>query len=50
MDKIDERYENGKIYTIRCRYDDDLIYVGTSRAKSLLYLVGKERICNNILS
>ena len=29
---------------------DDLIYVGTSRAKSLLYLVGKERICDSILS
>jgi hypothetical protein len=29
---------------------DDLIYVGTSRAKSLLYLVGKERICDSIIS
>ena len=30
MDKIDERYKKGKIYTIRCRYDDTLIYVGST--------------------
>ena len=30
MDKIDERYKRGKIYTIRCKYDDDLIYVGST--------------------
>ena len=26
----EERYKNGKIYTIRCRTDDSLIYVGSS--------------------
>ena len=30
MTEIDERYKRGKIYTIRCRYDDTLIYVGSS--------------------
>tara|TARA_B110000483_G_C18162189_1_gene529757 strand:+ start:27 stop:626 length:600 start_codon:yes stop_codon:yes gene_type:complete len=27
---MDERYKRGKIYTIRCRYDDSLIYVGST--------------------
>mmetsp|Transcript_15654 Transcript_15654/g.36270 ORF Transcript_15654/g.36270 Transcript_15654/m.36270 type:complete len:222 (-) Transcript_15654:2368-3033(-) len=27
---MDERYSRGKIYTIRCRTDDTLIYVGTT--------------------
>ena len=27
---------------------DDLIYVGASRAKSILYLVGKEEICDKV--
>ena len=30
MAKIDERYKRGQIYTIRCRYDDSLIYVGST--------------------
>jgi hypothetical protein len=30
MTEIDERYKRGKIYTIRCRYDDSLVYVGSS--------------------
>ena len=30
MAEIDERYKRGKIYTIRCRYDDTLIYVGST--------------------
>ena len=30
MAKIDERYKRGQIYTIRCRYDDDMIYVGST--------------------
>jgi len=30
MAKIDERYKRGKIYTIRCRYDYSLIYVGST--------------------
>jgi hypothetical protein len=33
MDKIDERYKRGKIYTIRCRYDNTLIYVGSTIQK-----------------
>ena len=30
MAKIDERYKRGKIYTVRCRYDDILLYVGST--------------------
>jgi len=30
MDKIDPRYKRGKVYTIRCKYDDTLIYVGST--------------------
>ena len=30
MGDIDERYKRGQIYTIRCKYDDDMIYVGSS--------------------
>jgi len=33
MDKIDKRYENGKIYTIKCKYDNKLIYVGSTIQK-----------------
>jgi hypothetical protein len=33
MAKIDERYKRGKIYTIRCRYDDSLIYIGSTIEK-----------------
>jgi hypothetical protein len=30
MTEIDERYKRGQIYTIRCKYDDDMIYVGST--------------------
>jgi len=30
---MEERYKRGKIYTIRCRYDDTLIYVGSTIEK-----------------
>ena len=30
MANIDERYKRGKIYTIRCRNDDCLVYVGST--------------------
>ena len=30
MAKIDERYKRGQVYTIRCRYDNELIYVGST--------------------
>ena len=33
MDKIDLRYQRGKIYTIRCYDDDKLIYVGSTIEK-----------------
>ena len=29
-DIVDKRYENGKIYIVRCKYDDNLIYVGST--------------------
>ena len=30
MSKIDPRYKKGQIYCVRCRYDDNLIYVGST--------------------
>ena len=30
MSKIDTRYKKGQIYCVRCRYDDNLIYVGST--------------------
>ena len=29
-DIIDKRYENGKIYIVKCKYDNNLIYVGST--------------------
>ena len=29
-DVVDKRYDNGKIYVIKCKYDDTLIYVGST--------------------
>ena len=40
---MDKRYENGKIYTIRCRYDDTLIYVGSTIEKYLSSRMSKHR-------
>ena len=40
---MDKRYENGKIYTIRCRYDDTLIYVGSTIEKYLSSRIAKHR-------
>ena len=43
-DVIDVKYINGKIYLIRCKYDKDLIYVGsTIRDLSVRY---REHKCN----
>jgi hypothetical protein len=36
-------YSLGKIYTIRCRYDDDLIYVGSTVEKLLCDRMSKHR-------
>ena len=30
MDNIDERYKRGKIYIVKCKYDDSLKYVGST--------------------
>lgn len=43
MDKIDERYKKGKIYTIRCRYDDTLIYVGSTIQTLCVRMAGHRR-------
>lgn len=43
MDKIDEKYKKGKIYTIRCRYDDDLIYVGSTIQELSQRMTGHRR-------
>ena len=40
---MDKRYENGKIYTIRCRYDDNLIYVGSTVENYLSNRMSKHR-------
>jgi len=29
-DVVDKRYENGKIYLVKCKYDDELVYVGST--------------------
>jgi len=42
MANIDERYKRGKIYTIRCRNDDCLVYVG-STIQSLAKRIGAHR-------
>ena len=42
MANIDERYKRGKIYTVRCRYDDSLVYVG-STIQSLAKRIGLHR-------
>ena len=36
-------YQNGKIYTIRCRTDDTLIYVGSTTEKRLSARWGKHK-------
>jgi hypothetical protein len=43
MDKIDKRYQNGKIYTVRCKYDDDLIYVGSTIQPLCMRMGGHRR-------
>ena len=40
MADIDERYQRGKIYTVRCRYDDNLIYVGSTIDKLAKRMAG----------
>ena len=40
---MDEKYKRGKIYTIRCRYDDTLIYVGSTIEKYLSSRMSKHR-------
>ena len=44
---MDERYKRGKIYTIRCRYDDTLIYVGSTIEKYLSTRMAKHRYKND---
>ncbi len=39
MTEDNNRYKNGKIYTIRYRNDDSLIYVGSSVNLELLFNV-----------
>jgi hypothetical protein len=46
MEVADERYKRGKIYTIRCRYDNNLIYVGSTIA-GLSKRIGQHRADNN---
>jgi len=29
-DVVDKRYEEGKIYLVKCKYDDELVYVGST--------------------
>ena len=46
MEVADERYKRGKIYTIRCRYDNNLIYVG-STIVGLSKRIGQHRADKN---
>ena len=48
MTEIDERYKRGKIYTIRCRYDDCLVYVGSTIDKLSKRIAGhrKDKKCS----
>jgi FtsZ-interacting cell division protein YlmF len=46
MDKIDLRYQRGKIYTVRCYDDDLLIYVGSTIDK-LSARMAKHRCAKN---
>ena len=48
MDKIDLRYQRGKIYTVRCYDDDTAIYVG-STIQPLSTRMAKHRSQNSIL-
>ena len=43
MDKIDLRYQRGKIYTVRCYDDDTSIYVGSTIQKYLSARMGTHR-------
>ena len=43
MDKIDLRYQRGKIYTIRCYDDDSLIYVGSTIQNLSIRMSGHRR-------
>ena len=45
MANIDERYKRGKIYTIRCRDDDSLVYVG-STIQPLAKRIGLHRVAS----
>ena len=48
MADIDERYQRGKVYTIRCRYDNSLIYVGSTIDKLSKRMAGhrKDKKCS----
>ena len=46
MSKTDERYERGQIYTVRCKYDKELIFVG-STIQTLAVRMGGHRGTNN---
>jgi hypothetical protein len=46
-DIVDKRYENGKIYLIKCKNDDNLIYVG-STIKKLEMRFSHHKIDKNI--
>ena len=40
-DVVDKRYENGKIYLVKCKNDDTLIYVGST------HMSLEKRFCNH---
>jgi DnaJ-domain-containing protein 1 len=46
----DNKYKNGKIYTIRCRTDDSLIYVGSTTETRLSARFGKHKHQNTYLN
>jgi predicted ATP-grasp superfamily ATP-dependent carboligase len=47
---MDNKYQRGKIYTVRCLYDDKLIYVGSTTQKYLSVRMAKHRYYNQLCS
>lgn len=47
-DVVDKRYDNGKIYAVRCKYDDELVYVGStfSTLEERLRMHIKDKTCS----
>ena len=47
-DIVDKRYENGKIYLVKCKYDDTLVYIGSTfqQLEERFRLHKKDKTCS----